>query len=115
MKIQIEIRAGGHAAEFTLYDSQAGDPRRYTVSLCCAEATVDLIDEDARQCLTSCPRHGDIQRQYSPAMTDEQRAEMNLRLSGLSSFNPASDPHGERQQRRRKSGSTTHRWYEARS
>jgi len=102
-----EWRHGGHGAIFVL------DGLRYYVPTCCGKAEVVLVDEDTRRCKVVCADHKTIARQYDPALTDAERAAQSERLASVPAFNPATDPHGEKQQRRRKSG-TTMRWYQAR-
>lgn len=103
----IERRHGGHGAIFEL------DSQRYYVPMCCNKAEVEITDEDARQCQTICPNHSTVMRTYDAALTDSDRSTLDAQLSSSSAFNPASDPHGTKAQRRRKSG-TTYRWYDAR-
>ncbi len=109
MNVPIEHTHGGHGAKFTL------DGLSYWVSTCCAQAEVHITDEDARQCETVCPRHATTIRTYAPALTDERRAQLDWQVVGLDDSNPISDPFGDKQQRRRKSGYTTSKWHEARS
>lgn len=105
---QIERKHGGHGAAFEI------DGQRYYVPTCCIRAEVEITDEDTRRCVTHCPNHGQTPRQYAPSLTAEQRAAYDAQVNGFDGFNPRSDPYGNRSQRDRKSGYTTHRWHTVR-
>jgi hypothetical protein len=91
----------------------SGDP--FYVETCCTLSTVDVVDQDKRQCVTHCPQHGSVRRQYDHVMTNEEKARINDLIFGTGTgFNPPSDPDGDHQQRTRKGGYSTFRWHEAR-
>lgn len=88
---------------------------RYCVTTCCEQAQIDIVDESRKQCRTICTVHYPVLRTYEMPLTDDERDALDSMINGTGGgFNPVSDPHGARQQRRRHSGYTTSRWYQAR-
>lgn len=105
----IERKHSGRGIVFTL----DGDPQQYYAAVCCDHATIQITDIMDQTCISVCEYHGKCIRQYDPVMTHTQRESFDQQFYG-SGLNPVSDPCGDRNQRRRRSGYTTSRWYQAR-
>lgn len=107
--IPIEHKHSGKGATFGI------DGKRYYVTTCCELSEVEITDQDDRQCVTTCPNHSQTRRTYEPALTDDRRSQLDWQMYGsFDDRNPISDPDGEHQQRQRKSGATTFKWYASR-